>query len=119
MAFCSAYFLVRHTLLQTLHTKKSLENSLVIITGDHSEALGEHRLYGHAKGLRKADIRHSLGAAELRLCAPALHDTRQATSKIDIAPTILHEFVMPIPGVWRGTPLQLPLKPDILYLQQG
>jgi glucan phosphoethanolaminetransferase (alkaline phosphatase superfamily) len=111
---------VVNQLLQTLAAKKYLENSLVVITGDHGEALGEHGLFSHAKGVREAGIRIPLILLSYGYDPPPISaDHVVATSQVDIAPTILREFGMPIPDVWRGMPLQLPFRTDIQYVQQG
>lgn len=42
-------------LFDELGRRKLLENTLVIVTSDHGEHLGEHRLYGHAKSLYRQE----------------------------------------------------------------
>jgi glucan phosphoethanolaminetransferase (alkaline phosphatase superfamily) len=110
---------ILHKLLQTLRAKKYLDNALVVITADHGDALGEHGLYTHANGVREAVIRIPLILLSYGYVPPALPDTRAATSQIDIAPTILSEFGMPLPPVWRGSPLHSAQKAHIQYMQQG
>lgn len=43
-------------LFDELGRRKLLDNTLVIITSDHGEHLGEHRLFGHAKSLYRQEM---------------------------------------------------------------
>jgi arylsulfatase A-like enzyme len=106
-------------LLDTLRTKGYLKNTLVVITGDHGEALGEHGEYSHAKGLREAMIRIPAVIYSFGYIPPKLALSHTVTSQVDIAPTVLHEFQMPKPQNWRGGALQEEMPPSVRYLQQG
>jgi arylsulfatase A-like enzyme len=44
-------------LFATLDQKGVLDNTLVVITADHGEELGEHGLYGHGKSLYRPELR--------------------------------------------------------------
>jgi glucan phosphoethanolaminetransferase (alkaline phosphatase superfamily) len=110
---------VINKLLQTLRTKKYLENSLVVITGDHGEALGEHGQYSHANGLREAVVLIPLVLLSYGHAPLKLSTARHSVSQVDISPTILKEFNMPKPVGWRGIPLQSDEKSETSYLQQG
>jgi hypothetical protein len=106
-------------LLGTLRARKYLDNTLVIITGDHGEGLGEHGEYSHAKGVREAMIRIpiialSFGTERSRPLPP-----NKNPAQIDIAPTILTELNIPSPPSWRGRPLQNGQHHEISYFQQG
>lgn len=43
-------------LFDELDRRGVLENTLVIVTADHGEHLGEHRIYGHGQSLYRAEI---------------------------------------------------------------
>ena len=43
-------------LIDELERRGVLDNTLVIITSDHGEELGEHRLYGHARSLYSQEV---------------------------------------------------------------
>jgi glucan phosphoethanolaminetransferase (alkaline phosphatase superfamily) len=108
-----------HQLLQTLKQKKYLENALVIITADHGEALGEHGQYSHANGLREAAIRIPFITLSYGHQPESFSTERTSFAQVDVAPTILSDFKMPLPNGWKGKPLQLAKQQDITYLQQG
>ena len=40
-------------LIQTLRERKQLENTVVVITSDHGDHLGEHDMISHGAGLYK------------------------------------------------------------------
>jgi glucan phosphoethanolaminetransferase (alkaline phosphatase superfamily) len=108
-----------HLLLQSLKQKKYLENALVIITADHGEALGEHGQYSHANGLREAAIRIPFITLSYGYQPESFSTERTSFAQVDIAPTILSDFEMPLPNGWKGKPLQRANQQDITYLQQG
>jgi glucan phosphoethanolaminetransferase (alkaline phosphatase superfamily) len=106
-------------LLETLRVKGYLKNTLVVITADHGEALGEHNEYSHAKGLREAMIRIPMAMFSFGYTPQKLALSQTVTSQVDISPTVLHEFQMPRPQNWRGIALQENTQSRLIYLQQG
>jgi glucan phosphoethanolaminetransferase (alkaline phosphatase superfamily) len=105
-------------LLQQLAEKGYLQNALVIVTGDHGEMLGEHGMLAHAQGTYEEVL--SVPLLFIRYGA-VLNDipARSIASQIDIAPTILTEFSIPLPSSWRGIPLQSSRSHRIVHFQQG
>jgi arylsulfatase A-like enzyme len=95
-------------LLLQLQNKGYLRNSLVVITADHGESLGEHGLFTHANSVREELLRIPLilisYGNEARLRGPL----RDFSSQVDIAPTILSELELPVPRTWQGRPLDDP-----------
>lgn len=91
-----------HSALDTLAAKGYLADSLVIITADHGQSLGEKGVYGHAKNLAREELAipvmflDSEGAP-----VPHLDTLRQK----DIAPTILGRLGLPVPPSWDGVSL--------------
>ncbi len=85
-----------------LKQKGYLENYLIVIYGDHGEALGEHEYYGHYKTLYQEEINvpiifHStMDLSQL--------DTRYATLQ-DIVPTVLDLLSLPTPNDLIGKSL--------------
>ncbi len=87
-------------LFDTLRRKGYLKDSIVVITGDHGDGLGEH---GH--------VGHTLYAYQEQISIPFLiydEDGRnyvnlEAANQIDIAPTILDRLGLVIPSCWEGT----------------
>jgi glucan phosphoethanolaminetransferase (alkaline phosphatase superfamily) len=95
-------------LLQTLQLKRYLEDALVVITADHGESLGEHGLFHHANSVREEVLRIPFVLISYGYQPDVVDRQRGFPSQVDIAPTILAEFGMPIPGTWSGRPVQDP-----------
>lgn len=108
-----------HELLTTLHTKGYLNDSMVVVTADHGEALGEHGLFAHANGVHEEVLRIPLIVIPYGYESKLKVTTRQAASQVDIAPTILAEAGLEIPRTWSGVPLQESELTNFTYFQQG
>ncbi|MFI5363640.1 MAG: sulfatase [Elusimicrobiota bacterium] len=65
------------------------ENTIVVLTGDHGESLGEHGLLGHTSGLYEPTLRVPL--IVVRPDRPALAGKRftELVERVDLMPTIL------------------------------
>lgn len=86
--------------LDTLAAKGYLADSLVIITADHGQSLGEKGVYGHAKNLAREELAIPVMFLD---SAPVPHlDTLRQK---DIAPTILGRLGLPVPPSWDGVSL--------------
>lgn len=110
---------VINELLGVLKSKGYLEEALVVLTADHGESLGENGEYSHASGVREPMIRIPLVFISYGSEAPSIAKARASASQVDIAPTILFDFEMLSPSVWRGRPLQHQHGADITFFQQG
>ena len=104
-------------LIATLEAKGYLKDALVVLTGDHGEMLGEHTLIAHGVGVYEPVLDIPLMLTRFGYAAPPLARHRVA-SQIDIAPTIMRELGLPIPGTWLGVPLQSPERKGPVYFQQ-
>jgi glucan phosphoethanolaminetransferase (alkaline phosphatase superfamily) len=111
--------MIIHDLLETLKDKGYLRNTLVVITADHGEALGEHGLFTHANGVRDETLRIPLILLSFGYQPAPLSTQNLAASQVDIAPTILAEFGMGRPATWGGLPLQEPNAERFIYFQEG
>jgi glucan phosphoethanolaminetransferase (alkaline phosphatase superfamily) len=97
-----------------LDARGYLDDSIVVIVGDHGEGLGEKGHVGHGRFLYQGDIR-----------VPLLIYDRDAgrygnstfATHIDIAPTILARLGLPIPATWPGHSLTEPQR-DRVTLHQ-
>ena len=105
-------------ILGQLQRKGYLENSVVVITGDHGEMLGEHGRFGHSGQIYDPGldipfllIRFGYNGVPLAISRPA--------SQVDVAPTILAELDIPRPSTWLGVPLQLPSDREVIHFQQA
>ena len=70
--------------------KRGLDkNTIIVLTGDHGESLGEHGLLGHTSGLYEPTLRVPL--IVMRPDRPALAGKRfsQLVERVDLMPTIL------------------------------
>jgi glucan phosphoethanolaminetransferase (alkaline phosphatase superfamily) len=105
-------------ILEALARKGYLENTVVAITADHGEALGEHGLFLHANSVREEVLRIPFVLLSYGYRAPAL-EPHALASQIDIAPTLLAELGMPRPQTWKGAPLHGSLSRDFLYFQES
>jgi hypothetical protein len=106
------------SLLDTLESKGYLHNTLVVITADHGESLGEHGLFKHANSVREELLRIPLILLYYGIPPQVPERPREYPSQVDIAPTILKELELPIPAPWVGNPLQLPDKPQFTFFQE-
>jgi arylsulfatase A-like enzyme len=105
-------------LLASLKGGNYLQDTLVVVTADHGESLGEHDFFSHTNSVRE-ELLH-IPLAFIRYKNGIEQDTvrnEKFVSQIDIAPTILHEFHMPIPSTWTGLPVQLEEERKFIFFQ--
>jgi arylsulfatase A-like enzyme len=98
--------------LNTLQDKGYLKNSMVIITSDHGQSLGEEGRNGHIAYLQREAIRIPLIIMDDSL---SLYKNTQLGRQVDIAPTILKRLQLPVPAAWEGHSLLDNLKPGISF----
>jgi arylsulfatase A-like enzyme len=99
-------------LFDELEARGVLENTLVIVTSDHGEELGEHGLHGHGKSLYSQETRVPLvivppGGLEAGLAVAEPVSLRDVPATI--AEAALPAGESPFPGrslgrFWRGSP---------------
>ena len=89
-------------IFSTLSEKGYLQNSIVVITGDHGEALGEKGKFGHSRSIYTDQI----------LTPILIYDSDNVEYKntsyatlVDIAPTIIDRIGLPVPDSWEGVSL--------------
>lgn len=111
--------MVIDNILQALRTKGYLDNSIVVITADHGESLGERGLYNHANGVHEAVLRIPFVMISFGYNSRPFSDKHIDASQVDIAPTLLKELDMPQPVSWAGVPLQQPETRHYTYFQEG
>jgi glucan phosphoethanolaminetransferase (alkaline phosphatase superfamily) len=105
-------------ILEALGRKGYLKNTVVAITADHGEALGEHGLFQHANSVREEVLRIPFVLLSYGYRPTDAIDGHAHASQVDIAPTLLAELGMPLPRSWKGTPLQTSVSRDFLYFQE-
>jgi membrane-anchored protein YejM (alkaline phosphatase superfamily) len=89
-------------IFSNLSEKGYLQNSIVVITGDHGEALGERGKFGHNRNIYTDQI----------LTPILIYDPENVEYKntsyatlVDIAPTIVDRLGLPVPESWEGVSL--------------
>nr|WP_315140617.1 sulfatase-like hydrolase/transferase [uncultured Flavobacterium sp.] len=99
-----------------LRLKGYLQNSIVVITADHGEALGERGEFGHVKNVYTDQI----------LIPILIYDTDKLQYKnliyatsLDIAPTIIDRLGLPIPESWEGKSLLSDDNREFTFHQMG
>jgi arylsulfatase A-like enzyme/Flp pilus assembly protein TadD len=89
-------------IIQDLKNDNKLENTLIVIVGDHGEAFGEHREYGHSVFCYEENLK-----VPLILCNPRLFPEglviEERVSLIDIMPSLLEIFGMDSPLSVQGS----------------
>lgn len=89
--------------LKSLQDRGLLDSTLVVVVGDHGEAFGQHRQYGHANRLYGENVHIPLLLLNPRLFKGE-HDPAVG-GMVDIAPTILDVLGLNTPGNWQGQSL--------------
>lgn len=89
-------------LFGALDNKGYLEESLIIILGDHGEGLGERGNYGHDDFVYQEDIRIPLLILDTK---DAHYQNLAFASQLDVAPTLIDRLGLSIPEVWQGQSL--------------
>jgi arylsulfatase A-like enzyme len=96
-----------------LSAKHYLDDSIVVVTGDHGEGLGE-RHWAHGWHLYNEDIRIPMLFYD---ASSASYPDLTFAAQIDIAPTILDRLGLPVPDSWEGQSLLAPSPTRFTYHQ--
>jgi len=89
-------------IFDALYQKGYLKNSMVIITADHGQGLGEHGISGHVDWLYDPQVSVPLIISDDSI---SLYDNLTFARHIDIAPTIADRLEFPVPYSWMGISL--------------
>ncbi|HEX4948418.1 MAG TPA: sulfatase-like hydrolase/transferase [Blastocatellia bacterium] len=89
-------------LFAALEQKGYLRNALVVILGDHGEALGEHAHYHHGQSLYEEELRIPLLIVD---AADVVYPSLASATQLDVAPTIVDRLGGTIPASWQGQSL--------------
>ncbi|MCX7552942.1 sulfatase-like hydrolase/transferase [Marinicella sp. S1101] len=100
--------------LNILRKKGYLDDSVVVITSDHGESMGEHGHFTHTFTLYNEEI--SIPFFFLSNDCQLLNSSYG--TQIDVAPTILDCLEQPIPSTWKGRSLLKPYQPNRLTFHQ-
>ena len=93
-----------HRLRQFLETNGLLENSLIVIAGDHGESLGEHKELTHGFFVYQAALHVPLIVATP---IPKLQGivSPEVVGLVDVLPTVCEMAGLPVPGEVQGRSL--------------
>ena len=87
-------------LVEMLEAQGLLDSTLIVVTGDHGEAFGQHAQFGHALSVYEENIHVPLLFSHPTLFAG---ETDEAlTGHVDIAPSVMHLLGLPSPSKWQG-----------------
>jgi glucan phosphoethanolaminetransferase (alkaline phosphatase superfamily) len=89
-------------IFKTLFSKGYIQNSIVVITADHGEALGERGEFGHVKNIYTDQILIPLLIYD---SDTVKYKNMKFATSVDIAPTIVDRLGLPIPPSWEGNSL--------------
>jgi glucan phosphoethanolaminetransferase (alkaline phosphatase superfamily) len=79
-----------------------LQNSIVVITADHGESLGERNCFGHGTNLYNEELKIPVMIYD---AGGPVYKNVNIARQIDIAPTILDRLGLPVPSSWDGCSL--------------
>lgn len=99
-------------LFEKLEAKGYLKNSIVVITADHGESLGERGYYGHVQNVYSEEIRIPLWIYD---SDSLMRVQRHFAEQPDIAATIVDRLGLPVPPSWTGRSLLRPAFDTITY----
>lgn len=90
-------------LVEELRALDLLERTLLVVTSDHGEALGEHDLYGHNTSVDQAMIAIPL-IVRLPEDLAALRGVRSGApvATVDVASLVLETLALPVPPEFEG-----------------
>jgi arylsulfatase A-like enzyme len=89
-----------------LARRGQLDDTLIVVTGDHGEAFREHGTEGHGADVFEETVRTPLLLVNARLFAGVTD--RGRIGEIDIAPTVLALMGLPRPAAFQGVALTEP-----------
>ena len=98
-------------LLNGLKEAGQYDNTLIIVTSDHGEALGERSALGHPESVHRELVGVPLLIKYPRSTGVAAHRVNSPVSGVDLLPTILDVAGIPIPPNLHGESLRS-LNPD-------
>lgn len=88
-------------IVSALKENGDYDDTLIVVTSDHAEMLGDHWLWGKG-GWFDGAYRLPLMIRDPRRAASAGRHVGVFTESIDIAPTILSWLGLPVPHMWDG-----------------
>ena len=105
-------------IIQILENKKYLENSILVITSDHGQSLGEKGFYFHTNStyLNEISIPLIIFSNEIENIKKEIK--HEISNQLDVSPTIIDMLGIEIPNVWEGSSILKPRADDFLFIQE-
>jgi glucan phosphoethanolaminetransferase (alkaline phosphatase superfamily) len=100
-------------LFRELKVKGYLDNSIVVITADHGESLGERNTYGHIKNVYNEEIRIPILFYDSDTSVH--YNKHDVAEQPDIAATIVDRLGLPKPSTWEGVSLLRDSFPEFTF----
>ncbi len=97
-------------LLDYLRENGLMEETLIVVMGDHGEAFGEHGTYVHAAGIYEENVHVPMALINPQLFSGARSDLIVGIS--DVAATITDLLDLPTPVQWEGKSVFAAERPD-------
>ena len=99
-----------------LKKKNYLDNSIVIITSDHGQSLGEKEKYFHSKSTYLSEIKIPLIISNTNYSQ--ILNNKKITNQLDVGPTLIHLLGIPKPTNWKGNSIFKKQKGKVLFQHQ-
>lgn len=106
-------------LINTLSHKNYLKNTLLVITSDHGEALGEHGVFTHTNNVIEEILRIPLLMFSFGYPSTLPKQSDHFMSIIDLAPTILKELGFKTPVSWQGNSVDKALHRPFTFFEMS
>ena len=100
-------------LMGALERAGELDDTLVIVLGDHGEAFLQHGQLSHAGHIYEENVHVPLVLINQKRLPPGRHEAVRGL--LDVAPTILHSAGRQTPAGWQGRSLLAPNRPNRTY----
>ncbi|XQW86753.1 sulfatase-like hydrolase/transferase [Thalassotalea piscium] len=104
-----------NNIFSIMSEKGYLDNAIVVIFGDHGDAMGERGYNGHYQNLYQEEIKVPIVIWTSNNIDIGIKNIAFATL-MDIPATLLHYLDIPIPKNFLGSPLQIEQREKIAYL---
>ncbi len=93
-------------LMAALKARNSYEDTLIVVTADHGELLGEHQIVGHGGRMMYEGLLHIPMVVKLPGKDRPRGDRPDRVQLVDVLPTVLATIGAPLPDGVQGQPVQ-------------
>ena len=105
-------------IIRILENKNYLENSILVITSDHGQSLGEKGYYFHTNSTYLSEVSIPLIIFSSESKSMNKKNEHKISNQLDVSPTIIDMLGIEIPYVWDGSSLLRPQTNDFLFIQE-